>query len=453
MTPSATPAPSAVHDFDFLVGTWTSRQRRLKKRLQGDDEWETFVGTTTVQRLPGGVANFDTLVAEAWRPGWVGMSFRVFNPVTNLWSIYWVTNEGGGIDATNGRLEPPVVGRFDGDEGIFEGDDQLDGRPIRVRFRWTRQGPSAAPGRSEAADAPPRGAASASELGGTDTARWEQAFSADAGRTWEVNWVMEFERVPTATPAPVEAAPRADVDCNLVDGNVVELRQYTLHPGQRDVLIDLFDREFVEAQEAAGIAVMGQFRDLEAPDRFVWLRGFADMQGRARALAAFYDGPVWQQHRDVANATMVDFDDVALLRPAWLGAGIAMRARKRAAGAVRMSLPGLVEASIFRLREAASPELLRFCRETMTPTLVRGGAEMLGWYVTEDAPNNFPRLPVRQGEHLLVGFAMFRTLAAFEAFVGSGLWALEVQPTLERWLGGATKNLRLIATARSAIHG
>ena len=110
MTPSATPAPSAVHDFDFLVGTWTSRQRRLKKRLQGDDEWETFVGTTTVQRLPGGVANFDTLVAEAWRPGWVGMSFRVFNPVTNLWSIYWVTNEGGGIDAAHHpQMEHHVV--------------------------------------------------------------------------------------------------------------------------------------------------------------------------------------------------------------------------------------------------------------------------------------------------------------------------------------------------------
>jgi hypothetical protein len=71
------------------------------------------------------------------------MSVRVFNPATNLWSIYWVTNEGGGIDAASGWLEPPVVGRFDGDEGVFEGDDQFEGRPIRVRFRWTCQGPDA----------------------------------------------------------------------------------------------------------------------------------------------------------------------------------------------------------------------------------------------------------------------------------------------------------------------
>lgn len=422
MNISATQTSSAAHDFDFLVGTWTTQQRRLKKRLQGNDEWETFEATSTVQRLPGGVANFDTLVAEVWRPGWVGMTFRVFNATTNLWSIYWVTNEGGGIDAASGWLEPPVVGRFDGDEGIFEGDDRFEGHPIRVRFRWTRRGP--------------------------DAARWEQSFSADAGRTWDVNWVMEFQRVKAAEPLPVEATPAIEFDCN-----VVELRQYTLHPGQRDVLIDLFDREFVETQEAEGMAVMGQFRDLGEPNRLVWLRGFADMENRARGLAAFYDGPVWRRHRDAANATMVDSDDVMLLRPAWPGAGIAMRGRNRAAGPVRMSLPGLLDASIFRLGEPATPELLRFCRETMTPLLIRGGADALGWYVTESAPNNFPRLPVRQGEHVLVGCAMFRTVAALEAFASSGVWARDVQPALEQWLAGTTKSLRLVATARSASHG
>jgi NIPSNAP len=419
---ASTRGPSAAHDFDFLVGTWNTRQRRLKKRLRGNDEWETFEATSTVQRLPGGVANFDTLVAEGWRPGWVGMSFRVFNPSTALWSIYWVTNEGGGIDPASGRLEQPVVGRFEGDEGLFEGDDQFEGHPIRVRFRWTRRGP--------------------------DAARWEQAFSADAGGSWEVNWVMEFERKTTSPPAPIQAPPELDHGCN-----VVELRQYTLHAGQRDVLIDLFEREFVETQEAAGIAVMGQFRDLDAPDRFVWLRGFPSMDRRGASLAAFYDGPVWHQHRNAANATMIDSDDVLLLRPAWPGSGIGWRGRERATGAVRTSLPGLLDASIFRLREPASPELLRFCRETMTQVLIRGGADVLGWYVTEDAPNNFPRLPVRQGEHVLVGFAMFETPAAFEAFVGSGRWACDVQPALEPWVADTTKSLRLVATARSAIHG
>jgi len=71
---------------------------------------------------------------------------------------------------------------------------------------------------------------------------------------------------------------------------IVELRQYTLHPGKRDILIDLFDREFIEPQEAVGIKVIGQFRDLDRPDRFVWLRGFRDMPSRAKALTDFTAG-------------------------------------------------------------------------------------------------------------------------------------------------------------------
>ena len=95
---------------------------------------------------------------------------------------------------------------------------------------------------------------------------------------------------------------------------VVELRQYTLHSGKRDVLIDLFDREFVETQEAVGVKAIGQFRDLDHPDRFVWLRGFPDMTSRAKALTDFYGGPVWKAHREAANATMIDSDNVLLLR-------------------------------------------------------------------------------------------------------------------------------------------
>src|SRR3954470_12682512 len=102
------------------------------------------------------------------------------------------------------------------------------------------------------------------------------------------------------------AAMTAFSDLELDLSQVVELRQYTLHPGQRDVLIDLFDREFVETQEAEGATVLGQFRDLDDPDRFVWLRGFADMPGRAGALQRFYSGPAWKAGSGRANATMVD---------------------------------------------------------------------------------------------------------------------------------------------------
>jgi NIPSNAP len=233
---------------------------------------------------------------------------------------------------------------------------------------------------------------------------------------------------------------------------VVELRQYTLHAGRRDELIDLFEREFIEPQEAAGMRVIGQFHDLDSPDCFVWLRGFRDMAHRALALAAFYGGPVWQAHRDAANATMIDSDNVLLLRPAWPGAGIDMRRRTRAALGSRAQPAGLLDASVFHLGEPAPRELMQFCRDVMSPLLARGGAQSQGWYVTEPTPNNFPRLPVREGQTVLAGFALFTDVAAFETFCRSGAWAREVQPTLDRWRSRPTDNLRLAPTPRSAFY-
>jgi hypothetical protein len=96
---------------------------------------------------------------------------------------------------------------------------------------------------------------------------------------------------------------------------VLELRRYTLHPGRRDELIELFEREFIEPQEAAGAHLFGLFRSTASPDQFVWLRGFPSMAARKAALEAFYFGSVWRRFRDAANATMIDSDDVHLLRP------------------------------------------------------------------------------------------------------------------------------------------
>ena len=100
------------------------------------------------------------------------------------------------------------------------------------------------------------------------------------------------------------------------DGEVLELRQYTLHPGRRDGFVERFEREFVHTQEEAGIHVVGTFVDLDDPDRFVWLRSFASYDDRARALTAFYvDGLVWARLRDETNADLIDSDDVVMLTP------------------------------------------------------------------------------------------------------------------------------------------
>ena len=99
-------------------------------------------------------------------------------------------------------------------------------------------------------------------------------------------------------------------DCPLV-----ELRRYTLHPGRLPDLLAVFERHLIEPQEDSGMTVGGTFADEDDPDCFTWLRGFADHGARVRALETFYRGPVWARSGDAANATMVDSDDVLLLRP------------------------------------------------------------------------------------------------------------------------------------------
>ena len=90
---------------------------------------------------------------------------------------------------------------------------------------------------------------------------------------------------------------------------IVELRRYALRPGQREVLVKLFEERFIESQEALGLNLLGQFSDLDDPNSFVWLRGFADMPSRRQGLTRFYDGPIWARYRDQGNATMVDTDN------------------------------------------------------------------------------------------------------------------------------------------------
>ena len=234
--------------------------------------------------------------------------------------------------------------------------------------------------------------------------------------------------MPSVEASPAPAAP----DCG-----VIELRQYTLHPGRREALIALFDREFVETQEAVGIRVLGQFRDADDAERFVWLRGYADMAARGRALPAFYDGPVWAAHRDAANATMVDSDDVLLLRPAWPGA--LLPAQARPSGAVN-SAPGVLRAVVVHLKALADDAVLAVCRALPAP-----GARLQACYVTEPAPNNFPRHPLRAGEPVLLALAGFSDAAQAEA------WALALDSALLPWQARATQHLRLQPTSRSAL--
>ncbi len=154
----------SVTDFEYFAGAWKTRQHRLKVRGVGSTEWEDFPGVLCMSPYLGGLMTVDELYFPT--KDWAGVTIRAFNLATKQWSIYW-------ISSATGKLEPPVVGGFDGDRGVFYGEDQDGGRPVVARFTWKKID--------------------------RDHARWEQAFSYD-GRAWETNWTADFDRAdPTTT--------------------------------------------------------------------------------------------------------------------------------------------------------------------------------------------------------------------------------------------------------------
>ncbi len=186
---------------------------------------------------------------------------------------------------------------------------------------------------------------------------------------------------------------------------IVELRQYRLHPGARDTLIRIFEEHFVESQERCGMRIIGQFRDLGDPDRFVWLRGFADMEIRTRALEAFYGGPIWKEHAAAANATMIDHTDVLLLKPVTGTAGFWFDPRLRPEWESPTIAGGVVVATIDHLGGPPSPDTAPAPDDT-------SGADVLARLVTEPARNGYPRLPVREDANVHVTFRSYLDASA-----------------------------------------
>jgi hypothetical protein len=236
---------------------------------------------------------------------------------------------------------------------------------------------------------------------------------------------------------------------------IVELRQYTTHPGQRDVLIKLFEREFLESQEVLGARVIGEFRDLDNPDLFFWLRGFADMPARAQALTEFYGGPVWKAHRDAANTTMADSDNVLLLRPARSNSAFQLSASGRPQQGTTAPA-ALIVATIYYLRAPPNDGFVDWFEHVLQPQVQAAGATTLAFFITESSPNNFPRLPVREGENAFVWFTCFADLDAYQHHLTtlseSPAWR-ELSTQLAVRLHYLPEVHRLAPAARSLLRG
>jgi quinol monooxygenase YgiN len=234
--------------------------------------------------------------------------------------------------------------------------------------------------------------------------------------------------------------------------DILELRQYTLHRGRRDTLIDLFERHFIESQEACGIVLAGTFRDLDDPDRFVWLRGFADMQARGDALPAFYGGPAWRTHREDANATMVDSDDVHLLRPLTPAHRFGPLPPRPSFEALLREPAGLLTATLCTLRDAPDAALAEAFERDVRPAWEDADATLLACWATCPSANNFPRLPVHEGRPVVAWFTRFRDAQAqarHAARIAQG-GALRA-PAWRARLLAEPHTVRLVPTTRSAL--
>lgn len=153
--------PDGADDFDFLLGSWTVHNRVLRGRLRGSDEWDEWEATLDVAPILGGLGTVDRF--RAYRRGeyFEGVSLRVFDAGSRSWRIFW-------MDTSHPEPTPQVTGAFQNGRGVFYGKEEFEGGTVDLRFIW--------------------------ETGSSETARWEQAYSDDGGKTWETNWIMDFRR-------------------------------------------------------------------------------------------------------------------------------------------------------------------------------------------------------------------------------------------------------------------
>ena len=344
-------------DFDFWMGAWRVHNRRLRERLRGSTAWDEFESAVVARPLLGGFGNED-VYRTGFAGGFTGMSFRFYDRSEHTWSIFWA-------DSRRGTLDPPVVGGFSGDTGVFEGSDTFEGRPIRVRFTWSRV-TSGSP-------------------------RWEQAFSEDGGRTWETNWVMEMTR---------------DTGVTTREFPIVELARYALQPGTRESFARIFDGYFPETFQQLGSIIFGQFLERGSDDAFTYLRGYPSLEARAEVKGDFYNGVLWKEHAAKVNDRLVSSDDVLLLSPFAPGRGLPVLPAVDL-GAVGSGPRGVVVLQIFAAKPGAVEALARRAEDAFAG--YRGaGAREAAVLATLDVPNNFPRHPIRTDGPYLVWVGVVR---------------------------------------------
>lgn len=236
---------------------------------------------------------------------------------------------------------------------------------------------------------------------------------------------------------------------------VIELRNYLLAKGRTRDFIRYFEEHFLFSQRDEGMHPLGQFEVVGEPDRFVWVRGFDDMAARLRGLSGFYGGAVWQAHREAANAMMREHHDVHLLRPLGsidaLTGGCSLEDRAAEAAGAVPPYTGLVVVDVYRTDPGTLGRLVDVF-ERAQPALVEPGHQILGHFVAELTPNDYPRLPVIQDPAVLVVLSAYRDREHYAALRADGSNRGPAgRDGLQSLLTAEVATMALRPTARSVI--
>jgi len=346
----ASPTTSTEKDFDFLIGKWKIKNRKLNARLNNCTEWTEFEATGEMQKILNGIGNTDNFLATIEGKPFEGRTLRLFNPKTKLWSVHWA-------DSIAGVLDVPVIGSFEGNIGKFYTKDVFNEKEIIVMFQWDKTN--------------------------SDKPVWSQAFSPDNGKTWEWNWYMNFHR-------------NDNLNSNQIL-KVIELRNYLLKPNSLDKFQHYFQDHFIESQNILNGHTLGQFKVKDVSNRFFWFRGFSDMASRLNFLKSFYDKST--------NEMMLDSSQVHLLRPVnydgdW---------QADSHGIIRNDFlfeRKMIVIDYYFSKQGKLGELIDLFRTEHAKNLLSRRANSTTLWITELSKSKF-RHPVIQDSNLLVAITVF----------------------------------------------
>jgi hypothetical protein len=461
--PAPPPLRDGQHDFDFLQGSWSVTYRRTLRPLAGGvPAFESWTGHAVFRVTPDGqrvVEESEVARGDSGRT--YGTTLMLYAPATRRWTIHQT-------DPETGTLNQPLVGSFAATAGNvrvgeFYGQQDHAGRAVFVRLRW--------------------------RLVGVNRAQAELAFSAFGGEQWESIWTSDLTRVGDVPERRAPPRPAADDTLGLtpyervldrasraVNGadppvafccGALDVRQYTVPPGGRDVLLTLFDRENAlvrKEMELRGYALsqaptwmenIALLRDIDRGDRYVWLRALGYDFGTWNA--AFYAGSLWAAHvRDVEGAK-ITIGEPLVVGSIFFGDGLLLGPRP-----VRDSVParGIIVATVYTVPDEHAITFASFFLDDVGPRVQAAGARVLGRL----ASNTTSRELLRGLEDMLkpkliyerqpfIWLAWFPDAAAYDSYrtrlERDPVWNERVRPALERRLAAPTQVWRLAPIGRS----